>query len=127
MLLKFSGYFAHSELPLPNVTIIPYRAPIIGEDFSVECDAVFDQTVATVTFQWLINGSSLYRDGVNISLSNETSTLTVTNVSFSDEGIYTCVVTLDIADVEVPNDTVVSKPYEFKALGKSTSWLQFSY
>ncbi len=97
------------------VTIVPSGAPIIGQDFSLDCIAMFDKTIATVTYQWLIDGSTLFREG--ITLSNNDTTLNVISVNITDEGSYTCIATLDIADLEVPNDTVFSATYDFSTLG----------
>ena len=97
------------------VTIDPSGAPIIGQDFSLDCSAIFDKTIATVTYQWLINGSNLFREG--ITLSNNDATLIVNSVNITDEGSYTCIATLDIADLEVANDTVSSATYDFSTLG----------
>ena len=97
------------------VTIDPSGAPIIGQDFSLHCTAMFDDSIATVTYQWLIDGSTLFREG--ITLSNNDTTLIVDSVDITDEGSYTCIATLDIADLEVPNDTVSSATYDFSTLG----------
>ena len=109
MLLLFS------ELPVADVTIIPSGAPIIGEEFTLECSAVFDETIATDTYEWLINESNMFRDG--ITLSNNNTILTVNSVNSSDEGSYMCIATLDIADLEVPNDTMSTATYDFSILG----------
>ena len=97
------------------VTVNPSGAPVIGQDFSLDCTAMFDDSIATVTYQWLINGSTLFREG--ITLSNNDATLIVNSVNITDEGSYTCIATLDIADLEVPNDTVSSATYDFSTLG----------
>ena len=102
-----------SELPVADVTIVISGAPIIGEEFTLECLASFDQTVATVMYEWLINGSNVFRDG--ITLSNNNTILTVNSVNSSDEGSYMCIATLDIA--EVPNNTVSTATYSFSTLG----------
>ena len=107
-------------LPVPVVTIISDGAPIIGKNFTLNCSAAFDRTVAMVIgLQWLINGSSTYQDGVSVSLnSDDSSTLTVNSVSISDEGTYECVATLDIAGLEVPRNSSGYTTYIFFSLGK---------
>ena len=106
-------------LPVPIVTIIPDGVPIIGRYFTLNCSATFDRTIAMVSLQWLINGSSTYQNGVTVSLSLDgTSTLTVNSVSVSDEGTYECVATLDIAGLEVPRNSSGNTTYIFSTLGK---------
>ncbi len=105
-----------TELPVASVNINPDGAPIIGMEFSVACDATFNETIADASYQWFINGSQSFRSGVSFSTDN--SILTVTNVSTSDEGMYTCSVTLDIVGMEITTDTVTNETYEFATLGK---------
>ena len=79
------------------------------------CIATFDETVANVTtYQWRVNGSVLFRNGV--SFSDDNSTLTVTNVSVSDEEAYTCIATLDI--IEILTDTTANATYDVLTFGK---------
>ena len=104
-----------SELPVAVVTIIRSGIPAIGRNTSFNCYATFDKTIATVTYQWLFNGSTMFREGITLSYNN--TTLTINSVNKTDEGSYTCIATLDIADLEVPNDTVSSATYDFSTLG----------
>ncbi len=97
------------------VTIVRSGIPAVGRDTLFNCYATFDKTIATVAYQWLINGSTLFREG--ITLSNSNTTLIVNSVNIADEGSYTCVATLDIADLEIPSDTVSSATYDFSTLG----------
>ena len=81
------------------------------------CIATFDETVANVTtYQWRVNGSASFRNGV--SFSDDNSTLTVTNVSVSDEGAYTCIATLDIAGLEILTNTTANATYDVLTPGK---------
>ena len=106
-------------LPVPVVTIVPDGAPIIGKNFTLNCSATFDRSIAMVSLQWLINGSSTYQNRVTVSLNLDgSSTLTVNSVSVSDEGTYECVATLDIAGLEVPRNSSSNATYIFSILGK---------
>ncbi len=82
------------------------------------CDATFNETIADASYQWFINGSQSFHSGVSFQTGVSFSRLTVTNVSTSDEGMYTCSVTLDIVGLEITTDTVTNKTYEFATLGK---------
>ena len=69
-----------------------------------------------LTTSWLHNGSSTLPNGATVfGTSNASVSLTFDPVSVAQEGVYTCVSTLNIPDV--PLMTSDAESYVFAALG----------
>ena len=82
--------------------------PIIGKAFFLNCSAEFDRNIANITLEWLKDGSSIVS-----SNSDGVLTLNISSVNVSDNGMYTCVATLDIDGLT----STANNTYEFLILG----------
>ena len=80
MLRSFAGPTFGSNNP-------PYTrgTPIIGRAFFRNCSAEFDRNIATITLEWLKDGSSIVS-----SNSDGVLTLNISSVNVTDDGMYTC-------------------------------------
>ena len=96
-------------LPIPNVTVMTTQGtPIIGEVFFLNCSAEFDRNIANITLEWLKDGSLIVSSNSDCVL-----TLNISSVNVSDNGMYTCVATLDIDGLT----STANNTYEFLILG----------
>ena len=114
---EFFFFLFHSiALPVPVVTITRAGAPIIGESFSIICNAAIEDNLSpNINLTWIYNDSR--SDGITItSNSNGSLTLNVDPVQESHEGLYTCVARATISDV--PQQIVSNATYDFSTLGQ---------
>ena len=112
-ILKF---FYSIALPVPIFTITREGAPVIGESFSIICNATIEDNLSpNINLTWIYNDSR--SNGIIITSNSDGSlTLNVNPVQESHEGLYTCVATVTIPDV--PQQIIRNETYDFSTLGK---------
>ena len=110
------NFFYSIALPVPIVTITREGAPVIGESFSIICNATIEDKLSpNINLTWVYNDSR--SNGITITSNPDGSlTLNVNPVQESHEGVYTCVATITIPDV--PQQIIRNETYDFSTLGK---------
>ena len=107
-------------VPVPDATIQLIGVPVIMTMFILTCDVTIgdnDDLLGFLTISWLYNGSSALPNGATVTDVSSTSiVLTFDPVSVDQEGVYTCVASLNITDV--PIVTSDEDKYIFGTLGK---------
>ena len=103
-------------MPVPIFTITREGAPIIGESFSIICNAAIEDNLSpNINLTWIYNDSR--SDGITITSNPDGSlTLNINPVQVLHEGLYTCVATVTIPDV--PQQIVGNQTYAFLPLGQ---------
>ena len=108
--------FNSIALPVLTVTITRDGAPVIGESFSIICNATIEDNLSpNITLTWVYNDSM--SNGITITSNSDGSlTLNVNPVQESHEGLYTCVAMVTIPDVS--QQIVSNETYDFSILGQ---------
>ena len=109
--------FAHSiALPVPKVTITREGAPIIGESFSIICNATIEDNLSpNINLTWIYN-DSWSNDFTIISNPDGSLTLNVDPFQESHEGLYTCVAMVTIPDIS--QQIIRNATYDLSTLGQ---------
>ena len=112
----YKNIFHSIALPVPIFTITREGAPVIGESFSIICNATIeDNLLPNITLTWVFNDS--ISNGIIITSNLDGSlTLNVDPVQESHEGLYKCVAMVTIPDV--PQLIVGNETYDFSTLGQ---------
>ena len=110
-------YILHSiALPVPIFTITREGAPVIGESFSIICNATIKDTLSpNINLTWIYN-NSMNNNIIITSNPDGSLTLNINPVQELHEGLYTCVTTVAIPDV--PQQIVANVTYAFLPLGQ---------
>ena len=107
-------------VPSPSVEIVPIGLPVIGRTFNLTCNAAVPDNVvglATISVTWLYNGNETLGDNVTQTYNGSNSaSLTFSNISQTQEGLYTCVAILSIPGIPLRRNATVN--YDFRTLGK---------
>ena len=114
---EFFFYTFHSiALPVPVVTITLEGAPIIGESFSIICNAAIEDNLSpNINLTWIYSDSR--SNGITITSNPDGSlTLNVDPIQESHEGLYTCVARVTIPDI--PQQIIRNATYDFSTLGQ---------
>ena len=108
--------FHYIALPVPIFTITREGAPVIGESFSIICNAAIEESLSpNITLTWVFDESM--SNGITITSNSEGSlTLNINPVQESHEGLYTCFATVTIPDVS--QQIVGNETYEISTLGQ---------
>ena len=110
-------------VPVPDATIQLTGAPVINNMFVLTCEVTIgdnDDLLGFLTISWLYNGSSTLPNGTTVTDVSSTSImLTFDPVSMDQEGVYTCVASLNITDV--PMVTSDEDEYIFATLGNGNN------
>ena len=114
---NYCDFFFHFiALPVPVVTITLEGAPVIGESFSIICNAAIkDNLSPNINLAWIYNWS-LNNDITITSDSDGSLTLNVDPVQESHEALYTCVAMVTIPDI--PQQIIRNATYDFLTLGQ---------
>ena len=90
-------------VPVPDATIQLIGAPVINNMFILTCEVTIgdnDDLLGFLTMSWLYTGSSALPNGATVTDVSSTSImLTFDPVSVDQEGVYTCIASLNITDV----------------------------
>ena len=115
-LIYQSHFFYSIALPVPIVTITREGAPIIGESFSIICNATIENKLSpNINLTWVYNDSR--SNGIIITSNSDSSlSLNVNPVQESHEGLYTCIATVTIPDV--PQQIIRNEKYGISILGQ---------
>jgi len=110
-----SLYFHYTALPVPIISITREGAPIIGEEFSIICNATLEDNLSpNIDLVWIYN-DTLSNDFTITDNPDGSLTLTVNPVRESHEGLYTCMATVMIPDIT--QEIVRNETYDFQTLG----------
>ena len=105
-------------VPLPLLAIFDMGIPIVGEIFTLTCNATVPNNVAglaNISVRWLYNET--IRDNVTLIYNEYNSaTLTFSPISQDQEGLYTCIATISIPGIPLQRN--ISRDYTFSTLGK---------
>ena len=90
-------------VPVPDATIQLTGVPVINNMFVLTCEVTIgdnDDLLGFLTISWLYNGSSALPSGATVTdVSNTSILLTFDPVSMDQEGVYTCIASLNITDI----------------------------
>ena len=116
-MLCMNSSLAHSiALPVPIVTISREKAPVVGESFSIICNATIEDNLSpNINLTWIYN-DSLNNDITITSNSDGSLTLNVDPFRESHEGLYTCVAMVTIPDI--PQQIIRNATYDLSTLGQ---------
>ena len=93
---------------------------IVDEIFILTCNATVPDNLiglAKVKIVWLYNNNETIRNDVTLTSNGDNSaTMTFFPVSQDQEGLYTCIATINIPGIPLQRNT--SKDYTFSTLGK---------
>ena len=107
-------------IPLPSVKIFDMGIAIVDEIFILTCNATVPDNLvelANVKIVWLYNNNEAIRNDVSLTYNGDNSaTLTFFPVSQDQEGLYTCIATINIPGIPLQRNT--SKDYAFSTLGQ---------
>ena len=92
--------------------------PIVGEIFTLTCNVTVSDYIvglANINVRWLCNET--IKDNVTMNYNgNNWATLTFSPVIQTQEGLYTCMATINIPGIPLQRNT--SRDYTFSLLGK---------
>ena len=94
--------------------------PIVNRIFTLTCNATVPDNLvglAIVNVRWVYNNNETIRDNVTLIYNGDNSaTLTFSPVNQTQEGLYTCIVTLSMSGIRLQRNT--NSNFIFSVLGR---------